>query len=147
MYPKIEADTQTMPCGNRLAVGNNTVIVGFNDCAVAWGTLPAGTLGFEGDIKKKGSTKPMYLENINDLHVVDVSAGYGHVMYTLKDKGDNVAFTKKFNSFPKFTLELANDLAATAAAIVTANSNHVGEKRDTKTVGVAKGGKAKKVKK
>jgi alpha-tubulin suppressor-like RCC1 family protein len=108
MYPKFLPDTQTMTCSSRLAAGNNAVIVGFNDCAIAWGAPPAGKFGLEGGARS--STIPKYISCIDDMHVMDVSAGYGHVCYVVKERteegqqvspsAESLALTARFNSFP-----------------------------------------------
>ncbi len=98
MYPKIVTDLQTMPCGERVAAGHNSVIVGFNDCAVAWGAPPAGKFGLEGGARS--STVPKYVSEVDNLFVVDVSAGYGHVCYVVRDRGHDSTATTKYAAFP-----------------------------------------------
>jgi len=99
MYPKMVADLQTMPCGERLAAGHNSVIVGFNDCSVAWGAAPAGKFGLDGGARS--STVPKYVAAVDNLFVSDVSAGYGHVCYVVRDRGGDAAASAKYNAFPE----------------------------------------------
>jgi len=102
MYPKMVTDLQTMPCGERLAAGHNSVLVGFNDCAVAWGAPPAGKFGLEGGARS--STVPKYVEAVDNLFLCSVSAGYGHVCYVVRDRGTDAAATAKYAAFPALPL-------------------------------------------
>ncbi len=99
MYPKMEPATQTLPCGSRVAAGHNCVVLGFNDCSCVWGAPCAGYYGLEGGARS--TTVPKYVEGINDLCVTNCSAGYGHVAYVVKDRGDNAEATRRFANFPK----------------------------------------------
>eukprot|EP00606_Chrysophyceae_sp_TOSAG23-5_P001272 GSChrysophyteH2.ASY1.ANO1.203.1 assembled CDS len=115
MAPKIEPDTQTMPCAERVCAGHNCVALGFNDCACVWGAPPAGKYGLQGGARS--STVPKYVPAVDDLCVVSVSAGYGHIAYVLRDRGDDASATARYAEFPNVDpVAPAPPKAPTAAA-------------------------------
>jgi len=83
VYPKLEQDLVgcTVRC---VAGGSNSIVVGFESTCAAWGVLPAGKFGLQGDVKS--STTPKYVSPLDNLTTLSVSCGYGHVCYLVTEE-------------------------------------------------------------
>jgi alpha-tubulin suppressor-like RCC1 family protein len=87
MYPTFMNDMATMEVNPERVCSGSTNIVGFTDCAVAWGV---GKVGYEGE--GKSSITPKYLvEDIKE--VLSTASGEGpQVMVTVSKRSDFPAF-------------------------------------------------------
>jgi len=83
-------DVTSMACGNQ-SIFCSTAL----GATVSWGGGPYGELGY-GEKCAKSSVNPNFVNAIDKCIVTQVSAGYGHVIYILRneDKEDNEALSK-----------------------------------------------------
>ena len=69
------AGTQTVFCATK------------NGVTVGWGNGPHGELGY-GINNPKSSSKPKFVESLDSCLVTDVSCGYGHTLFVVRDDDD-----------------------------------------------------------
>lgn len=102
-------DVTAMACGNQ-SIFCSTAL-GAN---VSWGGGPYGELGY-GEKGAKSSIHPNFVEAIDKCVVTQVSAGYGHVLYILRneDKEDTDAI-KKMKKVEREDLDQYEDVISNA---------------------------------
>jgi alpha-tubulin suppressor-like RCC1 family protein len=95
MYPTANTDLTGWHC-RQVAGGSNSVIVAADDRVVAWGVPVAGKWGLEGGAKSTVGAK--FLTAVDQLRVIDVSAGYAHVSFLVN--AENPAAEAILAAFP-----------------------------------------------
>jgi alpha-tubulin suppressor-like RCC1 family protein len=69
-----------------LDAGGQTVVCSTqNGVTVSWGVGQTGELGY-GAGNPKSSAKPKFLENLDSVLVTDVSCGYGHTLFLIRNE-------------------------------------------------------------
>jgi alpha-tubulin suppressor-like RCC1 family protein len=101
-------------------------------CSIAWGVPVAGLIGFDGN--SKTSTVPKFITIVDNLDLLHVSCGYGHVSYIVSEGSRDLAAGKeKLLSFPLL-------LAKTNA--VASSATGKGKAKTIKKIGVTSSSKA-----
>jgi nicotinamide riboside kinase len=54
---------------------------------VSWGVGQAGELGY-GAGNPKSSAKPKFIEKLDKVLITDVSGGYGHTLFLIRDEDE-----------------------------------------------------------
>ena len=96
-YPTANTDLTGWHC-RQVAGGSNSIIVAADDRVVAWGVPVAGKWGLEGGAKSTVGAK--FVTALDQLRVIDVSAGYAHVSFLVN--AENPAAEAILDAFPVF---------------------------------------------
>eukprot|EP00979_Chaetoceros_neogracilis_P015689 scaffold6388_cov267-Chaetoceros_neogracile.AAC.1 len=73
---------------NALDAGGQTVVCSTtNGVTVSWGVGQAGELGY-GAGNPKSSAKPKFIEKLDKVLITDVSGGYGHTLFLIRDEDE-----------------------------------------------------------
>jgi len=106
-------------------------------CSIAWGVPVAGLIGFDGN--SKTSTVPKFITIVDNLDLLHVSCGYGHVSYIVSEGSRNLAAGKeKLLSFPLLLLPEVTKKNVVASSATTGK----GKAKTIMKIGVTSSSKA-----
>jgi len=141
IYPQMQQELYDWKVKS-IGSGSSFITVVSEGVAILWDAPVSGRYGLEGDAKS--TVAPKFLDSLKNLEPIDVTAGYGHCCYIVRDNGSEESRTK-LAAFPALPQPTENENLSTTkkATSGSAGSKSVGIKRDSSDANKSKSKKRK----